>query len=185
MNMKNENTRKLVFTAMFAALCCVATYLIVIPVPGGFGYVNLGDIFVLLAGWCLGGVYGGVAAGVGSALADLWSGYAIYSPVTLFLKAGVALIGYYLYIVCKKVIKKECMDCISRLIAAITAEIFMAVGYFVFEWALYGLAAAVAGLPFNFLQGGCAVVCVVALLAALYPMPIMHKIFPALKYSWR
>ena len=107
--MKSEKTKKLVFTAMFAALCCVATYLIVIPIPGGVGYVNLGDIFVLMAAWCLGG-YGGIAAGVGCALADLWSGYAVYAPATFVIKTCVAVIGYYLYLVFKKGIRKENID---------------------------------------------------------------------------
>ena len=182
--MKKEKTKKIVFTAMFAALCCVATCLIVVPIPGGVGYVNLGDVFVLMAAWCLGG-YGAIAAGIGCALADVWSGYAVYAPATFVIKTCVALIGYYLYVVCKKLIRREGIDFLPRLLAAIASEIFMALGYCVFEWIVYGAAAAVAGIPFNLLQGGCATVCVVALLAALYPMPIMHKIFPALKYSWR
>lgn len=179
--MKNEKTKKLVFTAMFAALCCVATYLIVIPIPGGFGYVNLGDIFVLMAGWCLGGVYGAVAAGVGSALADLWSGYLIYAPATLVIKAAMSIAGYYLYTVFKKFIKKDGLDFLPRLFAAVVAELIMAFGYFVFEWILYGFSAAIAGIPFNLLQGACCMVCVVALVSALYPMPAMRRIFPALK----
>ena len=139
---------------------------------------------MLMAAWCLGG-YGGIAAGVGCALADLWSGYAVYAPATFVIKTCVALIGYYLYLVFKKGIRKENIDFLPRLLAAVVAELFMVIGYFIFEWILYGLAAAASGIVFNLLQGGCSVVCVVALLSALYPMPVMHKLFPALKYSWR
>lgn len=44
--------KRLAFTALFAALCCVGTMFIVIPLP--HGYFNAGDVFVLLAGWCMG-----------------------------------------------------------------------------------------------------------------------------------
>lgn len=152
--MKNNKTKKIVFTAVFAALCCIATYLIVIPIPYGVGYVNFGDVFVLAAAWCLGG-YGALAG-----------------------------IGYYLYVACKKVMKKEAIDFIPRLIAAIVAELFMAIGYFLFEWAFYGFAAAATGIPFNILQGGCCAVCAVALFGALYYAKPVRNFFPALK-GWK
>ena len=66
-----KSTRKLVYCAAFAALCCLTTYLLAFPFPGGIGYFNVGDVIVLLAGWCLGPWLGGVAAGGGSALADV------------------------------------------------------------------------------------------------------------------
>lgn len=179
--MKSEKTKKLVFTAAFAALCCMATYLIVIPIPGGFGYVNLGDIFVLMSAWCLGGGYGAIAAGVGCALADMMSGYFVYVPATFIIKAAMAVAGYFTYVLFKKLIKREGLDFLPRLFAAMLAECIMTLGYFVFEWILYGAAAGIAGIPFNLLQGGCATVCVVALVSALYPVPVMRRIFPALK----
>ena len=46
--MKNETIRKLVLSAMFAALCCVATMIVQIPTVAG--YTNLGECMCLLAG---------------------------------------------------------------------------------------------------------------------------------------
>ena len=40
--------KRLTFTALFAALCCVATVIITIPLPAS-GYFNTGDVFVLLS----------------------------------------------------------------------------------------------------------------------------------------
>ena len=176
--MNNSKTKKMVFTAAFMALCCIATYLIVIPIPYGVGYVNFGDVFVLAAAWCLGGY--GVLAGLGCALADILSGYAVYAPATAIIKISMAAIGYYLYIACKKLIKKESLDFIPRLIAAVVAELFMGVGYFLFECVFYGVAAALTGIPFNILQGGCCAVCAVALFAALYYVRPIQNFFPAL-----
>ena len=56
-------------TALMMALTMVATMYITIPLP--LGYVNLGDVFVLMSVFVLGPVYGTIAAGVGSGLAVL------------------------------------------------------------------------------------------------------------------
>lgn len=75
--MKEKNaTQKIVITSLLAALTCVATIIIKIPSPLK-GYLNLGDCVVLLSGWTLLPVYGFLAAGLGSALADLFSGYVV------------------------------------------------------------------------------------------------------------
>ena len=68
--MENQKVRKLVLSALMAALVYVATSIIQIPSPVN-GYVNLGDCFVLLSGWLLGPWYGAAAAGIGSMLVDL------------------------------------------------------------------------------------------------------------------
>ena len=90
--MKYENLKKLVLAGVFAALACVATMVIQIPSPMN-GYVNLGDCVVLLAGWLLGPVYGFAAAGVGSMLADILSGYAHYAVGTFLIKGVMALVA--------------------------------------------------------------------------------------------
>lgn len=89
-------TQKIVISSLFAALICVATMLIKIPSPLK-GYINLGDGIVLLAAWILPLPYGLVAAGLGSALADLFSGYAVYAPATFIIKALMAVVTYYFY----------------------------------------------------------------------------------------
>ena len=86
---------KIVLSAMLAALICVATMIITVPSPLG-GFLNLGDGFVLLAGWLLGPIYGFVSAGLGSALADLFLGYAFYVPGAFVIKGLSALLGMVL-----------------------------------------------------------------------------------------
>ena len=70
----NTRTKKIVLAALMAALACVATMIIKIPSPLK-GYLNLGDCIVLVSGWMLSPTYGFLAAGLGSALADVFSGY--------------------------------------------------------------------------------------------------------------
>ena len=52
-----KNLKKYVLSALFAALCCIATMLIQCPSPTG-GYIHLGDGFVILSGIILGPIYG-------------------------------------------------------------------------------------------------------------------------------
>ena len=87
----NNATKRIVMAAMLAALTCVATMVIKIPSPLK-GYLNLGDCVVLLAGWMLSPVYGFLAAGIGSALADVFSGYVLYAPATFVIKGAMALV---------------------------------------------------------------------------------------------
>ena len=103
---------------MLAALCCVATMIIKIPSPLK-GYLNLGDCVVLLSGWLLGPAYGFAAAGIGSALADVFSGYVVYAPATFIIKGIMALIAFYGF----KLLHKKAGATPSRIISGIVAEI--------------------------------------------------------------
>ena len=93
----NSNLKKIVMTALFAALSCVATMSIHIPTPGTGGYIHPGDAVVILSGVILGPVYGLLAGGIGSAMADLIGGYFIYVPITFVIKGLVALAAGLIY----------------------------------------------------------------------------------------
>ena len=147
MNTRNA-TQKIVIAALLAALTCVATMIIKIPSPLK-GYLNLGDCVVLLAGWILSPVYGFLAAGLGSALADLFSGYVVYVPATFVIKGLMALVAYYGF----KLLHRKLGNLPSRIITGIAAESVMILGYFVFEGFLYGFVPSVVNIPANGVQG--------------------------------
>ena len=144
----NTKTKKIVMAALIAALACIATMLIKIPSPLK-GYINLGDCVVLLAGWILSPIYGFLAAGLGSALADVLSGYAIYAPVTFIIKGLMALIAFYGF----KFLNNKLGELPSRIISGIVAEILMILGYYIFEGFLYGFTASLVNIPPNGVQG--------------------------------
>ncbi len=140
-------TRKIVIAAMLAALCCVATMVIKIPLP--LGYVNVGDMVVLLTGWLLSPLYGALAAGLGTALADVLSPYAIYAPATFVIKSVMALIAHFGF----RLVSKKMPSAFGRIISGIVAEIWMIAGYFLYEGILYGFAGALGTVPGNGVQG--------------------------------
>ena len=141
-------TKKIVVASLIAALVYVATTIITIPSPLK-GYLNLGDCIVLLAGWMLSPGYGFVAAGLGSALADLYAGYVTYAPATFIIKGTMALVAF----ACFKLMSQKVGKLPSRLIGGVLAEIVMVMGYFVFEGFSYGFAPSAVNIPGNAVQG--------------------------------
>lgn len=144
--MKDDKVKKLVFSALFAALCCAATSFI--KIPTALGYMNAGDAVVLLGAFLLGPGWGALAAGLGSVLADILAGYAMYAPGTLIIKALMALAaGLLLH---KLGVKKPVA---ASILAGVAAELIMIAGYFVYECFVLGYGLASLGsIPTNALQ---------------------------------
>ncbi len=158
--------QRAVIAAMLAAMTCIATMVITIPTAGG-GYVNIGDVLVILSGWLLGGPYGALAAGIGSSLADVLSGYAVYAPATFVIKG---LMGFVIGMD-PGFLKKMSARTVPVVILSLIAEMIMLAGYFGFEAAILGMGmGALASVAGNAVQ---AVVCLV--LANLL-IPIFAKI---------
>ena len=167
--MNDKKIRKLVISALMAALVCVATMVIRIPTPTN-GYVNLGDCFVLLSGWLLGPWYGFAAGGIGSMLADLFLGYGHYAPGTFVIKGLVALIAALLY-------EKLGRTQVSRIVGGVVSEIVMVLGYFGYASLLLGKGlAAAASIPGNIFQGTVGLVVGVLLVAVLERAKVTEKL---------
>lgn len=161
-----EHLLRAVLAALFAALTFVATAFITVPLP--LGYVNLGDCFVLLGGLLLGPVYGALAGGIGAMLGDLMLGFAQYAPVTLVIKAAMALVAAGFGALAAK--RGRAAGFGLRAAGGVIAEAVMVGGYLLFETVLYGFAGAIVSVPFNALQG------VVGLVLALILHPLIRQI---------
>ncbi len=157
------NTKKTVISALMAALVCVATMIVKIPSPMK-GYLNLGDCAVLVSAWILSPVYGFLAAGVGSALADLFSGYVLYAPATFLIKGAMAPVAFFAF----ALLGKRMKELPARLIAAALAELVMILGYYLFEGVLYGFIPSLVNVPANAVQGVAGMILGVLLLKGLH-----------------
>ena len=166
---KNMKTKKLIFAALFAALTCVATMIIKVPTPT-MGYIHPGDSIVLLSGFLLGPLYGGLAAGIGSMFSDLFGGYFSYAPATFVIKMLTAVFASLVYRAFTKKLSEVSggKQAAFTAISGVVGEAFMVFGYFVFEIFLMalaagdgfsstslaaGLASSASGVPFNIVQG--------------------------------
>lgn len=95
MNSKNIRLRKLMQTALMAALCYVSftTLQIKIPIGGDATSLHIGNAFCVLAALLLGGLYGGLAGAVGMTIADVFDPvYFTGAPKTFILKLCIGLI---------------------------------------------------------------------------------------------
>lgn len=177
-----NRTRLLVTAALFAALSCAATMAVQVPSPAG-GYMNLGDAAVLLGAYVLGPVYGAMAGGAGSALADLLGGYPMYVPGTLVIKAVMALAAGGLYgLVRERGVR-------GAAVCGAVGEVPMVLGYWLYDALLVrsgdtalpaALAGAAAGIPGNLIQAAFGAAASTLLLAALRRSRFVRRRFPRL-----
>jgi len=143
-----SKTHKLIVAALLTALVAVATLAFQVPIPATKGYINLGDTVIFIAALLLGPRYGAIAGGVGSALADLLSPYAVWAPFTLVIKGLEGfIVGYIFY---KLFSGKSSIK--ARAIAMVIGGLWMAIGYLGAEIILYGMPAALVELPGNVFQ---------------------------------
>lgn len=144
--MKDKTIKRIALGGILAAATILLTTLVSIPIPGGLGFVNLGDAGVLTAAFLLGGPWGALCGGAASALSDLLLGYGAYAPATFLIKGGMALfLGTFV---------KHCDTWKKCFVVAAIAEGIMVLGYFIFDlvvFAQYSIAAQ--EIPVNLAQG--------------------------------
>ncbi|MDP3447293.1 MAG: ECF transporter S component [Eubacteriales bacterium] len=139
-----KSVRRLTTAGVLAASIVLLTTLVSIPMPSGFGYINLGDVGVLLAGMLLGGGWGALCAGAASALSDVLLGWGVYAPATFLIKGAVALVAGLLFAKTEKKI---------RYAALFLAALIVPLGYFLYETVLYTFAGAIVNVALNTVQG--------------------------------
>lgn len=165
--MKSNQITKLVTAALMSAISCVTTMAIAVPTPGG-GFIHPGDGFVLLSGIILGPLYGGLAAGIGSMMADILLGYTSFAPATLIIKCLAAVAGALVFRIMKDKMKQHIVPVIF---AAIVGGIVVTPGYFIFESFILGLGPATSALniPMNLIQNA------FGILVSVLLFPLLHK----------
>lgn len=149
--MEKNTTKSLCIKALLIALVAVCTMIIQIPVSATQGYIHLGDSIILLTSVFFGWKYGMIAGGVGSAMADVLSGYAHWAPFTLIIKGIMGLI----------IGKIAHFDgdntpffTVRNIIASIAGVIWMIFGYFIGGAILKSsFAISLLSVPENIVQG--------------------------------
>ena len=126
-------TKGLTLTAIMSTLVFIATFVPKIPIP--LGYAHLGDAAIFLIVIYCGRRVGIISGIIGSAFADLLSGFPIWIIPTIFIKAAMAETFYRL--------REK-----NFLISLILACLVMTAGYTIFGAVLYdSLSAGLASTP--------------------------------------
>ncbi|MDR0615260.1 MAG: ECF transporter S component, partial [Synergistaceae bacterium] len=118
---RNSKTFNFVLTGLFIALIYVVTAYFP-RIPTARGYIHIGDAVIYLAASMLPEPFSAAAAGVGGMLADLLTGYAIWAPYTLVIKALLTLAFTS---------KKGALLCRRNILATIIAFPITIGGYYV------------------------------------------------------
>ena len=139
------NTKKLVLCGLMSALVCIATMIIQVPVPGTNGYVNIGDSMIFVTSILFGPIPGMICGGIGSFLADIFSGYAHWALYSLIIKG---LEGFVVGVLISKG-----YSLLKSILATVLGGIVMVIGYLFAGAILYGsLAASITSVPSNLMQ---------------------------------
>lgn len=170
---KNKPLFKLTLSAIFAALIFAATYF-AIPIPGGQGFVNLGDGIILVAAVWLGPLWGGIAAAVGAGLTDLILGYVYYAPATFVIKWLMAVV---MFLILKSLSKSQTHTTIKIISSGLVAELVMVTGYFIYEIFLYGIGVALFDILANLVQGIVGITVSTIILSILSGTNLIKKLF--------
>jgi len=181
---KNLNAREIAISGLLSALVAAVTLILRIHVPATSGYFNLGEAAIYTAALLFGPRIGGIAGGLGSALADIIGGYTVYAPATLLIKGAE---GYLVGLLREKQAFKPAVLASILAVACLVGSLFverniigiatwiivgvlaglaaakmapkdlpamlaggtvMVLGYFLYEYALYG-AGAFSEIPWN------------------------------------
>ncbi|EMT37995.1 Uncharacterized membrane protein [Thermoanaerobacter thermohydrosulfuricus] len=166
--MEQNNVKKVVYGAFMMALVTIGTMVIQIPTPATKGYINVGDSFIFLSSALFGPAMGFVTGGIGSALADLLSGYAYWSPWTFIIKGIEGLIVGLMY----KKYTKEYLKVVSLIIGAL----WMVLGYYIAGGIMYGFKASLVDVPSNLVQGFASIIIGYILIRLISRLELFNKV---------
>ena len=138
---KQKAVIQLSLMGVMSAMVTVGTLLVQIPNSMG-GYFNVGDVMIFVAALTFNPLVGGIAGGLGSAIADL-IGFPLFAIPTLFIKGLEGLLASI--ITNKKSVFRD-------VLAVVAAGTEMVIGYFLVEVYLWGMGGALAEVPTNIAQ---------------------------------
>ncbi len=144
-------TKELCIQGLLVALVTMSTMIFQIPVSATQGYIHLGDSMILLISVFFGAKYGMVAGGVGSAMADLLSGYGHWAPFTLIIKG---VMGYLVGKISSFSERNQKFFTPRNMTGSVLGIFWMVFGYFVGGGILKSsFAVAAVSIPENLVQG--------------------------------
>lgn len=140
--MKNNKVRLMCMAGVFTALVFVVTAYLHIPTNNG--YIHVGDGIIYLAACLLPWPYAMVVGAGGALFADCLTGFAIWAPASVIIKALTALFFSG---------KKDSIINLRNSFALLPAALLCAGGYYLYESLLYGnFIAPLAGIPASLTQ---------------------------------
>jgi len=140
--MNAQKLKRMTQGGMLLSLTAILTAFIRVPLP--VGYAHLGDGAVILSGVLL-GPFGAACAAAGTVLADILSGYPIYIPFSIVVKALMALAAGR-WLGGRGGVRRRKLFILAGIMLLVPA------GYFPADVLFYGMQPALFSLAGNFGQ---------------------------------
>ncbi len=135
--MKNEKLRYMCLAGIFTAVVFVFTAYL--HIPSHTGYTHVGDGFIYLAACLLPLPYAVFVGAAGALLADCFTGFVIWAPGSVIIKAAAVL---FFSRKSKKIVSRR------NVLALLPASAVCIGGYYLYESLITGnFAAPLAGIP--------------------------------------
>ena len=147
----NSVSFKIASAAILTAVTVVMTISVRIPIAPTRGYINLGDLAIYFTAFSFGPFTAFIAGGLGTAIADIISGFSQWAPFS-FLIHGLQ--GLAVGIILKVLLRKENKFSVtfSGIVIFAVGTLIMAGGYFIVGSLMAGAGAAVVEIPGNIIQ---------------------------------
>ncbi|MCK8817262.1 ECF transporter S component [Natroniella sulfidigena] len=168
-----HETKKLTLGGLLIGLVAIATMAINIPMPTTGGYIHLGDSMIYLIAILFGGKFGALAGGVGSAMANILSGYSQWALFTLIIKGLMGLIiGKIAFMT-----KEEQTLKLKHILGVLIGAIWMIAGYYFAEGIMVGsLIVPLQSITWNVIQSGMGAIIAFPILFALLKTELIEDL---------
>ncbi len=164
--MKNKRIKLMSVTGVLTALVFVVTAYLHIPTSNG--YIHVGDGLIYLAACLLPLPYAIFVGAGGALLSDCLTGFAVWAPGSVVIKALTALLFSSRH---KKIMAPR------NLFALVPAAVICAGGYYLYESLIYlNFISPLAGIPASLIQSGASTALFVAAGLAIDKMNFKQKL---------
>ena len=165
--MKNKKVQLMCITGVFTALVFVVTAYLHIPTNNG--YIHVGDGLIYLAACVLPWPYAMVVGAGGAFLADCLTGFAVWAPGSVIIKALTVLLFSS---------KKDKVINLRNSLAVLPAMIVCVGGYYLYESLIYGnFVSPLAGIPASVTQSVASAIVFIGFGLAADKMKLKSKIY--------
>ncbi|MGI6701703.1 MAG: ECF transporter S component [Christensenellales bacterium] len=164
--------KKVSYAGVFTAVITVLT-MGSVPIGIGGGYVHIGDSIIFLCCFIMPLPYCAIAAGVGSAFADLILGFTAYALPTLLIKMLMAVIV--------RLFLGRNDSVAACVVSFIVASLFMQAGYLLFNFLYYGEKAGIVLILINLTQTVASIPVAYLLIKAVKRVPDLESV----RKEWR
>ena len=165
--MKNKKILLMCITGVFTALVFVVTAYLHIPTNNG--YIHVGDGLIYLAACLLPWHYAMVVGAGGAFLADCLTGFAVWAPGSVIIKALTVLLFSS---------KKDKVINLRNSLAVLPAMIVCVGGYYLYESLIYGnFVSPLAGIPASVTQSVASAIVFIAFGLTADKMKLKSKIY--------